>query len=149
MSPAAHADPTAIHAVPAQPLDRGFRLLTLREFPAETGPSSFAWIDQRLLRTPERLSRHGLWFANAFRPEVVAWLIGNLGRPSLHDAAGHAYRNPRWPLLAWRRTAQSWADGANTIEWSVDVDFQDDGVWTRFRESWARQLDGAPDAAGA
>jgi hypothetical protein len=149
MSPAAHSDPTAIHAVPAEPMDRGFRLLTLREFPAETGPASFAWIDQSLLRTPERLSRHGLWFACAFRPEVVAWLIEDLGRPSLRDAGGLAYRNPRWPLLAWRRAEQSWEDGARTVEWSVDVDFQDDGAWTRFRESWRHRLDGAADASGA
>src|SRR5271170_4473455 len=74
---------TAVHAVPAQWLECGFRLLVLRELRAENEPPAFAWIEQHLLRTPQRLTRHGLFFGLAFRPEIMAWLSEHLGRPSL------------------------------------------------------------------
>jgi hypothetical protein len=91
-------EPTAIHAVPAQCLDRGFRLLILRELHTGEEPPAFAWIDQYLLRTPQRLSRHGLSFASTFLPEIMAWLTDLLGRPSLRASTGEPYRNSRWPF---------------------------------------------------
>ncbi len=84
---------TAIHAVPAQWLDCGFRLLVMREFHTGKEPPAFAFIEQRLLRTPERLSRHGLSFASTFLPGIMAWLSHCLGCPSLRDAAGSPYGN--------------------------------------------------------
>lgn len=133
---------TAIHAVPAERLDRGFRLLVLRQYHVERAPPAFAWIDQRLLRTPPRLSRHGLFFANTFRPEIVAWLSEQLGRPSLRDATGRAHRNPRWPTMRWHSQDRSWPDGTRTIEWFVDVGFQDVASWTAFQRRWHEQLGG-------
>jgi hypothetical protein len=137
-------EPAAIHAVAAEPLDRGFRLLVLREFPAEAEPSAYARIDQTLLRAPERQGRHGLSFATAFRPEIVAWLSDDLGRPTLHDASGRPHRNPRWPHLAWRRADRSWPDGVRTVEWFVEVEFHDAAAWARFRRRWGRRLAGEP-----
>jgi hypothetical protein len=59
---------TSVHAVPAQWLERGFRLLILRELHTEKEPPAFAWIEQRLLRTPQRLTRHGLFLEGPFCP---------------------------------------------------------------------------------
>jgi len=110
-------EPTAIHAVPAQCLDRGFRLLILRELHTGEEPPAFAWIDQYLLRTPQRLSRHGLSFASTFLPEIMAWLTDLLGRPSLRASTGEPYRNSRWPILTWHSEDRLWPDGVHTIEW--------------------------------
>jgi hypothetical protein len=147
MNAAAHQAPAAIHAVPAEPLDRGFRLLVLREFPAEAEPSAYARIEQGLLRAPERLGRHGLSFATAFRPEIVAWLSDELGRPTLHDASGRPCRNPRWPHLAWRRADRSWPGGARTVEWFVEADFHEAVAWARFQRCWGERLAGETQGA--
>lgn len=133
---------TAIRAVPAQCLDCGFRLLILREIRMENGPPAFAWIEQTLLRTPQRLSRHGLSFAAAFLPEIVAWLSECLGRPTLHTGAGEPYRNSRWPILTWRGEDRLWPEGVKTIEWFVDVIFHDEASWTAFRRRWRDRLMG-------
>jgi len=145
---------TAIDAVPARWLDCGFRLLVLRQFHNAGAPPAFALIEQRLLRTPQRFSRHGLSFANTFVPEVMAWLIDQLGRPSLRPAAGPARRNPRWPALGWHGEARLWPDGTRTTEWFVDVRFQDTATWTAFRTHWRQRLTGelatdAPDSIDA
>jgi hypothetical protein len=143
---AAHQDANCIHAVPAQWLERGFRLLTLRELHAETQPPAFAWIEQRLLRTPERLSRHGLYFGNTFRPEVMAWLIEHLGRPSVRDSDdGPARRNASWPALAWHREIRAWPEGFRTMEWFVDVIFPAEAHWNAFRQHWLDRLLGKAD----
>ena len=135
---------TAIDAVPARWLDCGFRLLVLRQFHIAGAPPAFALIEQRLLRTPQRFSRHGLAFANTFLPEVMAWLIDQLGRPSRRPAAGPARRNPRWPALGWHGEARLWPDGTRTTEWFVDVRFQDTATWTAFQAHWQRRLTGEP-----
>jgi hypothetical protein len=141
----AHRDANCIHAVPAQWLERGFRLLTLRELHDETRPPAFAWIEQRLLRTPERLSRHGLYFGNTFRPEIMAWLIEHLGRPSVHDNDGSPRRNASWPELAWHRESREWPEGLLTTEWFVDVVFPVEAHWTVFRQHWLVRLLGTHD----
>lgn len=136
-----HRDANCIHAVPAQWLERGFRLLTLRELHAEATPPAFAWIEQRLLRTPERLGRHGLYFGNAFRPEIMAWLIAHLGRPSVRDNDdGPARRNTSWPELAWHSETREWPEGFRTTEWFVDVTFPEEAHWTVFRQHWLDRL---------
>jgi hypothetical protein len=141
-----HQEVNYIHAVPAQWLERGFRLLTLRELHDETKPPAFAWIEQRLLRTPERLSRHGLFFGNAFRPEVMAWLIEHLGRPSIRDNDDSpARRNASWPELAWHREKREWPEGFRTTEWFVDVIFPVEAHWTVFQQYWRDRLLGEND----
>jgi hypothetical protein len=138
---AAHRDVNCIHAVPAQWLERGFRLLTLRELHTEAQPPAFAWIEQRLLRTPERLSRHGLYFGNTFRLEVMAWLIEHLGRPSVRDNDDSpARRNASWPELAWHKESRDWPEGLRTIEWFVDVVFPAEADWNVFRQHWRDRL---------
>jgi hypothetical protein len=138
-----HAEATAIHAIPAQPLERGFSLLLLREYPTRERPSAFAFIDQSLMRSPERSVSHGLWFAGAFLPEIVAWLSEDLGRPTLHDAANKPHRNPRWPGQSWRSAERCWPDGVRTIEWSIEVAFDDDEGCARFQRRWGERLRGA------
>jgi hypothetical protein len=140
---------TAIDAVPARWLDCGFRLLVLRQFHSAGAPPAFAVIEQRLLRAPQRLSRHGLSFAKTFLPEVMAWLLDQLGRPSQRAAAGPARRNPRWPALGWHGEARLWPDGTRTTEWFVDVRFQELATWTAFQAHWQQRLTGEPalDAA--
>jgi hypothetical protein len=127
-----------VHAVPAQWLERGFRLLILRELRADKKPPAFAWIRQHLLRTPQRLSRHDLYFASAFKPEVMTWLIDNLSRPSIRDGAGQPRRNPLWPELGWHGEDRLWSDGTRTVEWFVDVIFPDRASWARFSRALAR-----------
>jgi hypothetical protein len=143
---AVHAAPEQIHAVPAQWLERGFRLLVLRELHTESRPPAFAWIEQRLLRTPERLSRHGLYFGNTFRPEVMAWLSAHLGRPSVRDNDdGPARRNASWPDLAWHSEDHEWAEGLRTTEWFADVVFPVETDWAAFRQRWLNRLLGRND----
>lgn len=131
--------------MPAQLLERGFRLLALRQVHAEGAPPAFALIDQRILRRPERLSRHAVFFAGTFLPEIMAWLGEHLGRPAQHDADGKAQRNPRWPALSWRSGERSWPDGTRTTEWLVEAAFQDAASWAAFRERWSARLDGSSD----
>lgn len=130
----------AIHAVPAQVLSCGFRLLILREIRTEKDPPAFAWIEQNLFRTPQRLSRHGLSFANAFLPEIVTWLSETLGRPTLHASTGEPCRNPHWPVLTWRGENRLWPQDVKTVEWFVDVIFYDDASWSAFRQRWRDRL---------
>jgi hypothetical protein len=145
---AAHAVPEQIHAVPAQWLERGFRLLILRELHTEARPPAFAWIEQQLMRTPERLSRHGLYFGNTFRPEVMAALIEQLGRPSIRENDDSpARRNASWPDLAWHSENREWPEGFRTTEWFVDVIFPVEADWTVFQRHWLNRLLGKNDSA--
>lgn len=136
---------TCVHAVPSQWLAQGFRILALREFRTAREPPAFAWIEQRVLRGPQRLGRHGLFFANTFRPEIMAWLSQQLGRPSSRDDAAPARRNPRWPSLTWHGEDRVWPDGARTVEWFADVIFPHEASWTAFRRQWRARLMGEDD----
>ena len=136
---------TAIDAVSPQWQPRGFRLLVLRELLSENEPPAFAFIAQRLLRTPQRLTRHGLYFGRAFAPDVMAWLIEQLGRPARHDETGKPIRNARWPVSTWHREPRQWPGGVRSIEWFVDVTFQDDASWAVFRAHWYGKLTGESD----
>jgi hypothetical protein len=139
---------TAIHAVPAQWLVRGFRLLVLRELVSDHEPPAFALIAQRLLRRPQRLTRHGLFFGRAFVPEVMAWLVDELGRAAFRDDTGKPVRNARWPVSTWHREPRFWPAGVRSVEWFVDVVFQDDASWAAFRERWHARLMGETDETG-
>lgn len=134
-----------IQAVPAQALAQGFRLLTLREFRNHAAPPSFAWIEQRLLRAPQRLGRHGVFFANTFRPEIMDWLSRQLGRPSVRGDAGTAERNALWPTMTWHAQDRAWPDGTRTVEWFVDVVFPQPASWTAFEQRWRGRLMAADD----
>lgn len=131
-----------VDAVPSQWLAQGFRLLTLREFRDAAAPPAFAWIEQRLLRAPQRLGRHGLFFANTFRPEIMTWLSRQLGRPSIRTDAGRAHRNRLWPAMTWHHEDRVWPDGARTVEWFVDVTFPHQRSWTAFQLQWRARLMG-------
>ncbi|MFG1347451.1 hypothetical protein V5F59_21370 [Xanthobacter autotrophicus DSM 431] len=144
-SPAsAPAECLAVRAVAATPLPQGFRVLVMREFLSDDGPSAFAVIEQQVLRAPPRPLRHGLAFALAFRPEVVAWLSFHLGKPAARGPQGAAVRNPLWPALAWDKAPRTWPDGTRTIEWSADIRFPADAPHLAF----ARQFHGVLDGAG-
>ncbi len=142
MNITAPLQPTAIHAVPAELCDCGFRLLMIRQFNVGAVPPAFAIIDQRVMRMPQRLGRHGVSFAATFLPEVMAWLIDHLGRPSLHDETGRSYRNPRWPVVCWHDQERYWPSGAVTVEWFAEVAFQDHASWMAFRTHWHDDLMG-------
>lgn len=131
-----------VQAVPSQWLAQGFRLLTLREFRNSNEPSAFAWIEQRLLRTPQRFGRHGLFFANTFRPEIAAWLSDQLGRPSIRGEDDRAHRNTLWPRMTWHREERVWPDGGRTVEWFVDVIFPHQASWVAFQRRWCDRLMG-------
>ncbi len=133
-------DPGCVRAVRSHWLAQGFRLLTLREFRNGRAPASFAWIEQRILRTPQRLGRHGVFFANTFRPEVMAWLSETLGRPSLRADAATAQRNARWPAMVWHGEDRIWPDEVRTVEWFVDVTFPQPNSWTAFQHHWRARL---------
>jgi hypothetical protein len=135
------SQPGCVNAVPAIATETGFRLLTMRAFQTPPDPPAFAWIDQRLFRTPERQTRHGLFFGVAFRPEIMDWLIKNVGRPSEH-ADGKARRNPNWPALRWRSEERRWEDETLTTEWFVDVEFTDDAGRRAFLDAWSDRLSG-------
>ena len=139
------SESTSVQAVPAQWLAQGFRLLTLREFRNVAAPPAFAWIEQRLLRSPQRVGRHGVFFANTFRPEVMAWLTEQLGRPSVRDDAGQPQRNALWPAMTWHGEDRTWPDGTITVEWFVDVTFPHETSWAAFRERWHVRLMGEDD----
>ncbi|SMX60253.1 conserved protein of unknown function [Bradyrhizobium sp. ORS 285] len=142
MNMTAPLQPTAIHAVPAELCDCGFRVLMIRQFNVGAVPPAFAIIDQRIMRMPQRLGRHGVSFAATFLPEVMSWLIEHLGRPSLHDETGRSYRNPRWPVVCWHDRERYWPSGAVTVEWSAEVAFQDHASWMAFRTHWSESLMG-------
>jgi hypothetical protein len=138
-----------VHAVPARWLDLGFRLLTLREFRNMGEPPAFAWIEQRVLRAPQRPGRHGLFFANTFRPEIMAWLSQQLGRPSIRTDNGQAHRNTLWPAMTWHGEDRAWPDRARTVEWFADVTFPERTSWAAFQEQWHARLMGEDDEAAS
>lgn len=140
-----HLEPTAVHGVPAEAIAGGFRLLVMRELRVEGTTPAFAFIEQRLLRSPERRNRHGISFALAFRPEVMAWLIAELGRPAERDASGELRMNARWPRLAWFQAHRTWPDGTHTAEWFADVRFHDEASRAAFAQSWRARLMGAAE----
>ena len=133
---------TAVQAVPAQRIARGFRLLVLREIRTEKAPPAFAFIEQRLLRSPDRRNRHGVSFATAFLPDVVAWLSGHFGRPSLREGEGPPHRNALWPTLQWYRESRLWTDGTNSIEWFAEIMFRDETSASAFEQRWDDRLKG-------
>ena len=139
---AAHCEPTEIHAIPAETGPQGIRLLVLREFRKADVPPAFAFIRQGILREPVRSIRHGTFFAAAFRPEVIEWLISRIGRPSLRDGTGKTVSNPRWPTLGWHGTDRLWPDGTRTTEWHIEISFQESGISDQFRKQWRHRLDG-------
>jgi hypothetical protein len=141
MTPGSHAEPTAVHAVPVAATSHGLRLLVLRQFEVENVPPAFAFIDQPLLRAPGRGTRHGVFFAPAFLPEVMDWLIALLGRPSRRDPAGAPMRNPRWPSLSWGGEPRLWPDGTSTVEWFVDIAFPEDEIAAALFAQWCRTPD--------
>ncbi|MFS8036560.1 hypothetical protein ACI7BZ_06255 [Xanthobacter sp. AM11] len=145
-SPCGHAEPTAVHTVPALQLAAGFRVLVMRELASGDGPSAFAVIDQALLRPPPRQIRHGLAFALAFRPQVMDWLAARLGRPGTRAGAAPAIRNPHWPRLAWHQCGRDWADGTRSTEWSADILFPDAGARAAFGLHFQTLLAGQPPA---
>lgn len=126
----------SVHAIPVRRLERGFRLLTLREFRNLGQPSAFAFIEQRLLRRPQRRGRHGLFFANTFRPEIMAWLSQQLGRPSIRTDTGQVHRNALWPAMTWHGEDRVWPDGVRTVEWFADVTFPEETSWAAFQQQW-------------
>lgn len=130
----------SVHAIPVRRLERGFRLLTLREFRNLGQPSAFAFIEQRLLRRPQRRGRHGLFFANTFRPEIMAWLSQQLGRPSIRTDTGQVHRNALWPAMTWHGEDRVWPDGVRTVEWFADVTFPEETSWAAFQQQWHARL---------
>jgi hypothetical protein len=149
MNMMAPLQPTAVHAVPAELCECGFRLLMIRQFNVGAVPPAFAIIDQRIMRMPQRLGRHGVTFAATFLPEVMSWLIDHLGRPSLHDETGRSHRNPRWPVVCWHDEERTWASAAVTVEWFAEVAFQDHASWMAFRTHWQDRLLGTEPGARA
>jgi hypothetical protein len=134
-------EPGCINPVPAEKTARGFRLLTLRCYHNDRAPPSFALIDQRIFRAPDRASRHGLHFGLAFRPEIMSWLIDRIGRPSL---AGERLpqRNPEWPMTVWRGADRLWSDDVRTTEWFAEVAFASRDHAEAFGEKWGKRLAG-------
>jgi hypothetical protein len=134
-----HEQAGDVRAVPAQMLDRGFRLLVLREFRAADQPPALALIRQSILRDVHRVHRHGVSFGCTFLPQIMQWLIDLLGRPSLHPPdypASPAYRNPAWPSFHWRQESRLWEEGVETVEWHVDVIFADSASFDAFAARW-------------
>ena len=137
-----HESATDIRALPAEIGPCGFRLLVLRQFEGPPTPPAFAFIAQHLLRMPDVRGRHGLSFSLTFRPEIVTWLISELGRPSLHDGQRKPYRNPRWPVLSWHSAAHLWPDESRSTEWYAEAAFQEGGGWPAFQMRWRERLGG-------
>lgn len=149
MTMTASLQPAAVHAVPAQLRDCGFRLLMIRQFDAGAVPPAFAIVEQRLMRMPQQRGRQGVAFAATFLPEVMSWLVAHLGPPSLHDASGRTHRNPRWPVVRWHDEELTWPSGAVTVEWFAEVAFQDHASWMAFRSNWQERLKGVEAGACA
>lgn len=135
-------DPTAVAAVPAQPIVGGFRLLVMRELALDDGPPAYAVIGQSLVRSPPRSIRHGVAFALAFGPQVMDWLTATFGRPATRDAAGLLQRNPRWPGLVWHRATRDWPGGTRTVEWSADIRFPEEADRAAFALAFTDALAG-------
>ncbi|GLI20913.1 hypothetical protein GGQ86_001102 [Xanthobacter flavus] len=135
-------DPTAVAAVPALPIAGGFRLLVMRELVLDDGPPAYAVIGQTLVRAPPRSIRHGVAFALAFGPDMMAWLNQALGRPAWRDASGETQRNPRWPALGWHRAPRTWPGGTLTTEWSADILFPEEADRAGFALAFAEALAG-------
>lgn len=135
-------DPTAIAAVPAEAIASGFRVLVMRELALDDGPPAYAVIGQTLVCAPPRSIRHGVAFALAFGPEVMAWLGATLGRPAWRDEAGERRRNPRWPALAWHRAPRDWPGGTRTTEWSADILFPQEADRAAFARAFGDALEG-------
>lgn len=133
-----------VNAVPALSVPMGFRLLALRCFHNDPDPPAFAWLNQRIFRTPDRMGRHGLFFGAAFRPEIMDWLIARVGRPSSRES-GKPQRNPDWPTILWRSAERAWPDDTHTTEWSIEVVFASADVANAFRERWRERLSGGFD----
>lgn len=141
-----HHVPTEIGAVAAETTAEGFRVLVMRELRTTGTPPAFAIIEQRIIRSPERRNRHGISFALAFRPEIMEWLITAIGRPGQRGASGEPLANPLWPRLSWHEAQRTWPDGICTIEWSVDISFQDELSRAAFAEAWRERLSGSEEA---
>lgn len=142
MTAGQHEEATAIHAVPAAMLARSFTILVLRQFEEAGAPPAFAFIEQHILRAPQRNARHGMFFSATFLPEIMAWLGARLGRPSLRDGAGTPRRNPRWPVINWSGEGQLWPDGTRTIEWRAEIAFAEDETSLLFGQAWRERLEG-------
>jgi len=134
-------EPESIKPIPAEKTAQGFRLLALRCHHKDGAPPSFALIDQRIFRAPDRASRHGLHFGLAFRPEIMSWLIDRIGRPSL---VGNRppQRNPEWPTIVWRGADRRWPDDVRTTEWFAEVAFASQAHAEAFAERWGKRLAG-------
>ncbi len=137
-------EPGCVNPVPAEPMRLGFRLLVLRCYANDGAPPSFAWIGQRIFRTPERASRHGLHFGLAFRPDVMSWLTERFGRPSIVDEE-RPRRNPRWPKTSWRCVERHWPEAVITTEWLAETLFASQDDADAFCEEWRKQLAGEFD----
>ncbi|MGO9132692.1 MAG: hypothetical protein ACLP8A_01410 [Methylovirgula sp.] len=140
-----HEEAGDVRPVPAQRLERGFRLLVLREFRQADQPPSLAWIEQHILRDVHRIQRHGIFFGCTFLPDIMQWLADLLGRPSIHPPdypASHAYRNPAWPSLTWHQENRDWDGDIHTIEWHADIVFVDQISFDVFMARWHDRLNG-------
>lgn len=138
-----HEQAGDVRAVPAHILDRGFRLLVLREFRESDRPPSLALIQQNVLRDVHRIERHGIFFSCTFLPDIMQWLSELLGLPSLRPPdypASPAYRNPAWPSFLWRQENRLWDSGVQTVEWQVDVIFTDQASCDAFLARWRDRL---------
>jgi hypothetical protein len=145
-----HEEAGDVRAIPAQILDRGFRLLVLREFRETNQPPSMAWIQQNVLRDVHRIGRYGISFGCTFLPDIMQWLSELLGRPSLHPAdypASRAYRNPAWPSLLWHQENRDWEGDIRTVEWHADIVFVDQVSFDAFIARWQDRLSGNEAAA--
>lgn len=134
-------EPGCINPVPAEKTAWGFRLLALRCYHNDGAPPSFALIDQRIFRAPDRASRHGLHFGLAFRPEIMSWMIDRIGRPSL-GGDRLPRRNPEWPTIVWRGADRQWPDNIRTTEWFAEVTFASQDHAEAFELKWGKRLAG-------
>lgn len=138
-----HEEAGDVRAVPAQILERGFRLLVLREFRDAGQPPSLAWIKQHVLRDVHRVQRQGIFFGCTFLPDIMQWLSELLGRPSVHPPdypASRAYRNPAWPSILWHQESRLWPMDVQTIEWHADIKFTDQASFDAFLARWPDRL---------
>jgi hypothetical protein len=147
-----HEQAGDVRAVPAQMLDRGFRLLVLREFREADQPPALALIQQNILRDVHRLQRHGIFFSCTFLPDITQWLNELLGRASLHPPdypESPAFRNPAWPTFHWRPESRLWDEGISTIEWRAEVAFADQASFEAFAARWKDRLAAAETPGGS
>jgi len=145
-----HENSGDVRAVPAQILERGVRLLVLREFRPADQPPSLAWIQQYILRDVHRVQRHGIFFGCTFLPDIMEWMTSLLGRYSLHPEnypASPAYRNPAWPSFRWHPESHFWDADIQTVEWHADVIFADRASFEAFMVRWQDRLAGREQQA--